>query len=307
MSKKISKVTVVGAGLMGNGIAQIFASQGAIVTVYDLNPAKSMVHETIEANLKLLCQHGKFAEAEIAPTLARINATSYLAASVKDTQLVIESVAENLELKQKLFAELDQLAPPDAILASNTSAISITEIARDVVNKGRVVGTHFWNPPYLIPLVEVVRTIYTRNEIFEATCDVLTAYGKRAVRVNKDVPGFLVNRLQHALWREALYLVEQGIADAKTVDEGIRFGFGLRLPQLGPLENADMVGTDLTLAIHTYMFPHLNNATEPSPLLKELVASGKLGFKSGEGFRKWTEEEIKQSRTQLINYLINVV
>jgi len=152
----------------------------------------------------------------------------------------------------------------------------------------------------------VIRTEWTDDALFERTVALLAWAGKRPVRVNKDVPGFLVNRLQHALWREAIYLVEAGIADAHTVDEGIRYGFGLRLPALGPLENADMVGTDLTLAIHEYIFPHLNNATTPSPLLRELVASGKLGFKSGEGFQSWNEASINNSREHLLNYLQQV-
>ncbi|MCP4121527.1 MAG: 3-hydroxyacyl-CoA dehydrogenase family protein, partial [Bacteroidetes bacterium] len=138
------------------------------------------------------------------------------------------------------------------------------------------------------------------------TMAILKKTGKHPVRVNRDVPGFLANRLQHALWRESISIVENGIADASTVDEAIRMGFGLRLPILGPMENADMVGNDLVLAIHNYILPHLENSPDPSPLLKQNVENGELGFKTGKGFRTWTEEEIKESGKRLTEYLIDV-
>lgn len=302
MNTPVSQVTVLGGGLMGSGIAQIFASQGLPVVVYDIDRQSYKTPETVRSNLQKM---GKD-EALIAQTLTRIRFCDDLAQSVAGSQIVFECVPEKLALKQQLFQQLDELCPPDVILASNTSVISISEIARDVGHKTRVLGTHFWNPAFLIPLVEVIRTEWTDSDLFERMVAFLTSAGKRPVRVNKDVPGFLVNRLQHALWREAIYLVESGIADARTVDEGIRYGFGLRLPALGPLENADMVGTDLTLAIHEYIFPHLNNATTPSPLLQELVAQGKLGFKSGEGFQSWDDASINRSREHLLNYLQQV-
>ena len=146
-----------------------------------------------------------------------------------------------------------------------------------------MVGTHFWNPPYLIPLVEVVRTEQVDPAVVDTTMGLLRRVGKRPIDCKKDVPGFVANRLQHALWREAISIVEHGIADAATVDESMRFGPGLRLPILAPMENADMVGLDLTLAIHDYILPHLEASGEPSPLLREKVAAGDLGFKSGQG------------------------
>jgi len=169
------------------------------------------------------------------------------------------------------------------------------------------VGTHFWNPPYLIPLVEVVRGEDTSNETMDHTFSLLQAVGKHAVRVNRDVPGFVGNRLQHALWREAISIVENGIADASTVDECIRFGFGLRLPVLGPIENTDMVGTDLILAIHEYILKHLESSPEPSPLLKNMVKEGALGFKSGRGFQDWPKEKADKSRKRLQEYLLEVM
>ena len=149
-------------------------------------------------------------------------------------------------------------------------------------------GTHFWNPPYLIPLVEVVKGQDTSVEVLDLTFEVLERAGKSPIKVLKDVPGFIANRLQHALWREAISIVENGIADAATVDKAIKSGFAIRLPVLGPLENADMVGLDLILSIHDYIFKSLESSREPSPLLKEKISRGELGFKSGKGFYHWT-------------------
>jgi 3-hydroxybutyryl-CoA dehydrogenase len=302
MNNPVTRVTVLGGGLMGSGIAQIFAARGVKVTIYDIDAGAWTTPDTIRRNL----QGMQADDATIEEIVSRVVFCDRLAESVKGAQIVFECVPEKLDLKQRLFHELDALCPPETILASNTSVISISEIARDVTHKQRVLGTHFWNPAFLIPLVELIRTCWTDDALFERAFDILTWAGKHPVRVNKDVPGFLVNRLQHALWREAIFLVEQGIADARTVDEGIRYGFGIRLPTLGPLENADMVGTDLTLAIHEYIFPHLNNAVTPSPLLRRLVSEGKLGFKSGGGFQIWDDVSINESRERLLSYLQRV-
>jgi 3-hydroxybutyryl-CoA dehydrogenase len=185
--------------------------------------------------------------------------------------------------------------------------MSITEIGARTVRKERVVGTHFWNPPYLIPLVEVVRTEHVDPGVVERIMDLLRRVGKHPIDCKKDVPGFVANRLQHALWREAISIVEQGIADAETVDESIRYGPGLRLPILAPMENADMVGLDLTLAIHDYILPHLEASGEPSPLLRAKVEAGDLGFKSGKGFAEWTPESAEASRRRLAAYLVHVL
>jgi 3-hydroxybutyryl-CoA dehydrogenase len=155
--------------------------------------------------------------------------------------------------------------------------------------------------------VEVIKGNDTSAKAMDETFALLKSVGKRPVRVNRDVPGFVGNRLQHALWREAISIVEHGIADASTVDECIKFGFGLRLPILGPLENSDMVGTDLTLAIHDYILKHIESSPDPSPLLKKKVEQGDLGFKTGQGFQKWTPEDIRKSRKRLQKYLLKVI
>jgi len=303
--KEIRNISVIGAGLMGHGIAQIFACRNYFVTLLDVRQdLLSKAVENMRSNLTLLAQKGIGDPKEVEPTVRRIKTTLDLREAASGASFIVEAASENLELKQKIFRDLDSLCPPETILATNTSVISITEIAQKAQLQERIVGTHFWNPPYLIPLVEVVRGGQTSEKVMDTTFELLKLVGKSPVRVNKDVPGFVGNRLQHALWREAISIVEKGIADADTVDEVVKKGFGIRLPVLGPLENADMVGLDLTLAIHDYILKHLESSPQPSPLLRSKVENGELGFKTGQGFQKWPENEARGSRTRLLEYLL---
>jgi 3-hydroxybutyryl-CoA dehydrogenase len=301
----IRNISVIGAGFIGPGIAQIFASRCYAVSLMDIkDELLPKAVENIRSNLSLMAMKGLLPESEIDATLGKIKTTTDMGEATSDVQLVIEAVTENLELKQKVFRDLDQLCPPETILATNTSVISITEIAAKARRQERIVGTHFWNPPYLIPLVEVVKGRKTSDEVLETTYQFLKSVGKYAVKVMKDVPGFIGNRLQHALWREAISIVEDGIADPASVDDVIKKGFGIRLPVLGPLENADMVGLDLTLAIHDYILKYIDASPQPSPLLREKVVRGELGFKTGKGFQTWSAEQIRASRDRLLEYLI---
>ena len=302
---KIENIAVIGAGMMGHGIAQIFALQGYSVVLMDVKEELlSKALEGVRFNLTLMAEKGIGRQEDIDPAISRIKTTIDMSEATNAVQFVVEAVFESLDLKQKILKELDASCPQDTILATNTSVISITEIAHKTRNRDRILGTHFWNPPYLIPLVEVIRGEETADWAMDRTYDLLKAVGKHPVRVNKDVPGFVGNRLQHALWREAISIVEQGIADASTVDECIKYGFGLRLPVLGPMENADMVGTDLTLAIHDYILKHLESSPQPSPLLKEKVAGRELGFKTGRGFQEWSPEAAERVRHNLVEYLL---
>ncbi len=301
----MQNISIVGAGLMGCGIAQVFAGYPQYrVTIYDNYVSEESVRERIRSNLEMYLSNKILSEDEVTAWLGRITHAEEIAEAVAVADFVVECIPEQMDLKQNLFCELEKHCPADAILATNTSVMSITEIASKAKTRHRIVGTHFWNPPYLIPLVEVIRSEYTDEAVVDATMTLLVEVGKHPVRVKRDVPGFLANRLQHALWREAISIVENDIADAATVDEAIRMGFGLRLPVLGPMENADMVGTDLTLSIHEYILPHLENSPHPSPVLKERVEKGELGFKTGKGFQTWTPEDIEASRKRLSNYLI---
>lgn len=305
---KTENIAIIGAGLMGHGIAQIFANKGYSVTLMDLSDdLLDQAVSNIRSNLAVMAQKNIGTQQNIEPVISRIKTTTDMTEAASGANFVVEAVSENLDLKQKVFQELDGLCQQNTILATNTSVISITEIASEAGFRDRIVGTHFWNPPYLIPLVEVVRGEDTSGETMDRTFSLLQAVGKHPVRVNKDVPGFVANRLQHALWREAISIVEKGIADAETVDECIRFGFGLRLPVLGPMENTDMVGTDLVLAIHSYILKHLESSPEPSPLLKKMVEDGNLGFKSGRGFQEWPPEKAEKSKKRLQEYLLDIM
>jgi len=251
---------------------------------------------------------GSLTAADLEDRLSRISFTADMDSDmVKKADLVIEAVFEDMALKQETFAKLEERCRTDTIFCTNSSVMSPSEISAKLKHRERFVGTHFWNPGHLIPLVEVVKSDATSDETAAAVMEIMAAVGKKPILCKKDVPGFIANRMQHALWREAVYIVEQGIADAKTVDEAVRYSFGLRLPQLAPLENADMIGLDLTYNIHSYILKHLCDAKEPSPLLARLKNENKLGFKSGEGFRKWTNEEKKQSVGSLNEYLINTL
>jgi 3-hydroxybutyryl-CoA dehydrogenase len=292
------RIGVIGAGLMGHGIAQVFASHGHYVAVYDPSEASlATLKERIRTNLRDLGQSES--------AMQNVMPCPNLPDAVREADFIVEAALEDLPLKQRLFAQIEQNAPAHAILASNTSVIPITEIMRGLRDRARAVGTHWWNPPYLVPLVEVIGTDWTSAQVIKATIALHKAAGKMPVHVKKDVAGFVGNRLQHALWREAISLVENGICDAETVDTVIKASFGRRLAVLGPLENADLVGTDLTLAIHRTVLPHIDRTPGPSPYLEALVAAGKLGMKTGEGFHKWTPELQERLRIRVLQHLKN--
>ena len=240
---------------------------------------------------------------EDASAAQNVHLVPNLADTVADADFVVEAVHEDVTTKQALFAAIEKAAPRVAIFASNTSVIPITAIMEVLTHRERALGTHWWNPPYLVPLVEVIGTPWTSPEAIAVTRDLHAAIGKTPVHVRRDVPGFVGNRLQHALWREAISLVENGICDAQTVDTVIKASFGRRLAVLGPLENADLVGTDLTLAIHRTVLGAIDSRPGPSPYLEALVAQGRLGMKSGEGFRKWTPEQQAELRRRVLRHL----
>ena len=292
------RIAIVGGGLMGAGIAQVFAGAGHPVRVFEPHPdIRNTVHERIAAAMRLF---------EVNEALTdNILVTGDLAEAVADAGYVTEAAPEKLELKQSLFAELVRLAPPGAILASNTSVIPIHRIVAGLSTAERIVGTHWWNPPGLIPLVEVVQAVKTSADTIRSTMELLTSVGKSPAHIVKDVPGFVANRLQHALWREAIAMVAEGICDAATLDSCVKNSFGLRLAVLGPLENADLVGLDLTLDIHKTIIPELDRLDRPHPYLESLVSAGKMGFKTGVGFRSWTEDEIRLLRERLAAHLLD--
>jgi 3-hydroxybutyryl-CoA dehydrogenase len=292
----MEKIAVVGAGMMGQGIAEAFAAKGFPVALYARRKeALDQVHEKARADFKNFGVDEKAAE--------NISLHNTLAEAVGDAELVIENVAENLEVKQNMFVELEKYARPDCILASNTSVMPITKIGAKANSRNRMLGTHWWNPPFLIPLVEVVQTEFTELQYVERAIRILKSAGKVAVHCKRDVAGFIANRMQHALWREAVSIVERGICDAETVDLCVKNSFGFRLPVLAPLENADLVGLDLTLAIHNTILAEIEDSHQPSPYLIDKVNKGELGMKSGQGFYSWTSESAQAVRDRLAAYL----
>ena len=298
--KKNLQTAVIGAGLMGHGIALTLARAGQYVALTDPIPeARASAPQRIADSLRLMGED----EARIARILKKIEIFDTIPAAVREAAIVFEAAPEKLALKQAIFAEIEAHAPDTCILASNTSVMPITQIMQHLRLRGRALGTHWWNPPHMIPLVEVIRTEWTDPAAMDATVELLADAGKTPVRVERDVPGFIGNRLQHALWREAISLVERGICDAESVDTVIKSCFGRRLSVLGPLENADLVGTDLTLDIHRTVLADLETRPGPSPLLEQLVAEGKLGMKTGQGFRSWTPEQAAKVRARVTTHL----
>lgn len=294
--KSMEKIGIIGAGLMGQGIAQVFALAGHSVRVFDVHrEALDTLVQRTERNLSDLDQNVSAA--------ANVTPAYELEDAVAEADVVFEAGPEDLSWKQKLFAQLEKIAPTNTILASNTSAIPITRIMEQLESGPRAMGTHWWNPPFLVPLVEIVKTPHTDNAHARQMFELLTRVGKTPAMVERDIPGFIGNRLQHALWREAIALVADGVCDAQTVDTVVKASFGRRLPVLGPLENADLVGTDLTLAIHKVLLPEIDNRAGPSPFLEALVRDGHLGMKAGEGFRRWTAEEQAELRARVFQHL----
>lgn len=295
--RDLQNIAVIGGGLMGAGIAQVFAAADYKVTVFEPNEeVRLSLRERVIENLNLMTSDITIAE--------RIKVSGDLEEAVANAHYVTEAAPEKLDLKRSIFSDLERLAPGDAILASNTSVIPITHITEGLETAHRMVGTHWWNPPYLVPLVEVIQGERTSQLTIDHTMALLQAIGKEPAHVKKDLPGFVANRLQHALWREAIAMVAEGICDARTLDSCVKNSFGLRLPVLGPLENADLVGLDLTLDIHKTVIPELDRSAGPNPFLEQQVEAGRLGFKSGEGFRVWSEEEKNNLRKNLSLHLV---
>lgn len=301
----IRRVTVVGAGLMGHGIAQEFAVAGYEVSVVDTDAqVLESVVGRVRANLRRMVELGLVESASAAAAPERMHTTTELAAAVAKTDVVIEAASENLELKQRLFGEMDRVARGDAILASNSSSFMPSELCPQVQNRGRVLVAHYFNPPHLLPIVEIVRGPETTDEAVTTMHALLTRIGKHPAIVNKEARGFVGNRLQLALFREALSIVEQGIASVEDVDTVVRFGFGRRLAAAGPFEIADAAGADLWAAVAANLLPHISTATEVPAFFREMLARGEHGMKTGKGFHTWTPESADAARDRIARSLV---
>jgi 3-hydroxybutyryl-CoA dehydrogenase len=277
------KAAVVGGGRMGLAIAHLFATAGRQVTVVEPN---ATVSAAAPERLRAISHARGTDEGALAVIFV-----ADLGSVPPDAEIVIEAAPEYLELKSEIFARLDAHCSPQTILTTNTSAIPITRIAAAATHRERVAGTHFWNPPYTVRLVEVVQAAETSLPTIERTMALLAEIGQEPVHVKRDIPGFIGNRMQHALKREAIALVQAGVCDAETVDFVVKHSFGARLGVMGPLEQSDLVGLDLTLAIQSVLLSDLDVSNAPQQLLIDLVAQGKTGVKAGQGFRTWTDAE----------------
>jgi len=244
-------------------------------------------------NLKLLAEFEMITPAVAATVPDLIRTTTDLAAAAEAADFAVEAIAENLEAKHAVFRVLDERCAPHAILATNPSGLPITAIATATKRPAQVIGAHFVNPAYVLPLVEVIKGEHTSAETVAFTRALLTAMGKKPVVVWKDVPGFVGNRIQVAMMRECFNIVERGIASAEDVDILVKNSFGFRLPVIGPFESFDLVGLDVVLAVAEYLLPDLSASLQPPPLLREKVASGAKGAKTGQGMYPWPPEKIQ--------------
>jgi 3-hydroxybutyryl-CoA dehydrogenase len=284
-TRTIERVAVIGAGVMGHGIAQVFAQHGCTVKLCDIaeNSLRNAL-EKIRSNLRLCVEMGIEREAVSEAVISRITATTDLQDALRGMQFVTEAVPEDLDLKKELFKEIDAVTDENVIMASNTSTLSITELTKSIKNSGRFLITHWFNPPHLVPVVEVVKATSTTEETFRRTFQFLEDMGKDPVHVLKPVPGFLVNRIQTAMFREVVALLEDGVATPEDIDKTVRGSLGLRLAAMGPLTVVDFAGVHLWHTGAQNLYPLLDASKEPRKLWTEMVEKGFLGQRTGKGF-----------------------
>ena len=304
----VKNAAVIGCGQMGPGIAYTLGTVGCQVKLY--GRTEQGVTQGMAASRKaadVLVEYGCVTKASAEEAVSLVSGTTDLETAVKDADLVIESIAENLPMKQELFAQLESICSQQTILTSNTSGLPATQIAERLSHPGRFAVTHFWNPPHLMLLVEVVQGEKTADETVDLLMDLLENAGKKPVAVRKDTPGQLGNRLFQALLREALHMVNEGIASVEDVDRAVRYGFGRRFPVYGLLEHQDVEGLDTVYAIQSYMGTALCNSERVSPLLEDLAQAGNLGIKTGKGFYDWNQRDPHELLSKRDTFLLELL
>jgi len=302
--EQIKNICNLGTGTMGFGTAVMFAMAGYDVRMYG-RTEESIARGTagVKAAMATYREHNLVQESEIPVIIGRIQGVTTIEEAAADADFVIESVAEDLKIKQEVFAKLDKICPPHTIFATNTSGLSPTAIAETIERKDKFVVAHFWNPPHLVPLVEVVPGKHTSQQTVDMTWQLMEKIGKKPVALKREALGFIGNRLQFALLREALYIVESGIASQEAVDTTVKYSLGRRFSTTGPLESADLGGLDIFYNISNYLMADLCNDTVVSPLLKDAVDKETLGAKTGTGLYGWTPEGlsiIKKTREDIL-------
>ena len=302
--RKIHRIGICGIGQMGAAAAVVFKRGGYEVLLWGRNPRKL---DAVKLNLQKL---EEWMERHVGPSLQQggvILPVNELHRIDDQADLVMDCIAEEMNQKMDLFQGLAVARQRGAIFITTTSGLSITEMGRRSGCAELLAGTHFWNPPHLMPLVEVIRGADSPDSVMDCVCGVVESIGKIPVRVNRDVPGFIGNRMLHALWREAIYLVQEGIASPEDIDKVARLTFGLRMPVVGPLENMDLVGLDLIDTIHSYLLASLSSDKEVLPALRERTDHDQKGIKSGKGFYDWTDRDatelIERRDAQIVRQL----
>ncbi len=286
-------IVVIGAGLMGPGIAACSALAGHPTTLIDLSAEIAAAGmDKAKANIAQLLENQLVGPDQARSARELLQIGTEVGQHLADTSLIIEAVTEDLALKQKLFASLDKMAPPDVLITSNTSGLRISDIARYTQHPERTATTHFWFPAHLVPLVEVVMGDRTDEAAAVRIRETLLTWGKAPVIVRKDLPGQLANRILQAIIREACNIVQMGLATAEDVDTAIKMGMGIRFPVWGILEHIDAVGLDLALSVQKDVLPGLNNDPRPAEHLQDLVERGNLGYKTGKGFYDWQTKDM---------------
>jgi len=300
----IERVGVCGVGQMGAAAAACYKRAGFETILWDQDPSQlDRVPDRLDQLDAWMDQQLGKSENEN----GRYTIVRHIDDLDERADLVMDCIVEDMSEKVSLFSNLNSAVEREAILITTTSGLSITEMAKQSRTGPLLVGTHFWNPPHLMPLVEVIRGQETRDRMMDRVCDVMKSIGKIPVRVERDVPGFIGNRLLHAMWREALYLVQEGIGTPRDIDLVARMTFGLRMPAVGPLENMDLVGLDLIEKIHAYLMQDLSNDPVPLPILTQKLRDGNLGMKTGQGIYEWNDLDsqrlIEKRDSQIVHQL----
>jgi 3-hydroxybutyryl-CoA dehydrogenase len=304
-AEDIRGICNLGTGAMGYGTALTFAMAGYDVRMFGRSDASiDRGFKSISAALDTLQENNLLSADEIPIIMGHIKGVTTLEEAVVNADFVIESVAEELTVKREIYAIMDRLCPPHVIFASDTSGLSPTAIAETITRKDKFIVAHFWNPPHLLPLVEVVPSKHTSQETVRITIRLMELIGKKPIALNREAPGFIGNRLQFALLREAMHIVESGIASKEAVDATVRYSLGRRLGVTGPLESADMGGLDVFYSISKYMMPELSDTHGVSSILKTPVDKGDFGAKTGTGIYAWTPDSIAKLRKMREKILI---